>query len=70
MPRSAEESSMADRRPNLLVIMSDEHDPRVSQPYGHPFVRTPNVQRLAERGVVFENGTATRRSASPRGPRS
>ena len=37
---------MADARPNVLVIMSDEHDPRVSQPYGHPFVRTPNMQPL------------------------
>jgi choline-sulfatase len=43
-------------QPNFLLIMSDEHDPRVSEPYGHPFVRTPNMQRLADRGVVFENG--------------
>jgi choline-sulfatase len=43
-------------QPNFLIIMSDEHDPRVSEPYGHPFVRTPNIQRLAERGVVFDNG--------------
>lgn len=43
-------------RPNVLIVMSDEHDPRVSEPYGHPFVRTPNLQRLSERGVVFENG--------------
>jgi len=43
-------------KPNFLIIMSDEHDPRVSQAYGHRFVRTPNIQRLAERGVVFDNG--------------
>lgn len=42
-------------RPNILIIMSDEHDPRVSTPYGHPFIRTPAMQRLADRGVVFEN---------------
>lgn len=41
--------------PNFLVIMSDEHDPRVSSPYGHPFVRTPAMQRLADNGVVFNN---------------
>jgi len=40
-------------RPNFLIIMSDEHDPRVSEPYGHPFVATPALQRLAERGTVF-----------------
>jgi choline-sulfatase len=43
-------------QPNFLIIMSDEHDPRLSEPYGHPFVRTPNMRRLAERGVVFDNG--------------
>jgi len=42
-------------RPNILVIMTDEHNPLMSEPYGHPFVQTPNMQRLAERGVVFEN---------------
>jgi choline-sulfatase len=45
---------MADR-PNFLVIMTDEHNPLVSEPYGHTFVRTPHLQRLAERGIVFEN---------------
>ncbi|MDP9371927.1 MAG: sulfatase-like hydrolase/transferase, partial [Chloroflexota bacterium] len=42
--------------PNVLIIMSDEHDPRVSAPYGHPFVATPALGRLAEGGAVFEAG--------------
>jgi choline-sulfatase len=41
--------------PNLLVIMSDQHDPGISTPYGHPFIRTPHQQRLADEGAVFEN---------------
>jgi len=40
--------------PNILIIMSDEHDPRVSAPYGHPFVATPALRRLADGGAVFE----------------
>ena len=35
--------------------MSDEHSPRFSRPYGHPFIDTPNMQRLADEGVTFEN---------------
>lgn len=35
--------------------MSDEHDPAVSGCYGHPLVRTPNLDRLAAEGVLFEN---------------
>ena len=42
-------------KPNILIIMSDEHDGRVSSPYGHPLVETPAMQRLADRGVVLEN---------------
>ena len=42
-------------RPNLLLIMSDEHAPMFSGPYGHPLVQTPNLDRLAAEGVVFEH---------------
>lgn len=45
---------MADR-PNILLVMSDEHDPAVTGCYGHPYVETPCLDRLAEAGTVFEN---------------
>jgi choline-sulfatase len=38
---------------NLLFIMSDEHSRRVLGCYGHPMIRTPNLDRLASRGVRF-----------------
>ncbi|HEX2517413.1 MAG TPA: sulfatase-like hydrolase/transferase [Chloroflexota bacterium] len=41
--------------PNLLVIMSDEHAPQFSGFGGHPLVRTPHLDRLAARGVLFQN---------------
>ncbi len=42
-------------QPNILLIMSDEHGPMFSGCYGHPIVRTPHMDRLAERGVLFES---------------
>ncbi|MCY3958480.1 MAG: sulfatase-like hydrolase/transferase [Chloroflexi bacterium] len=42
-------------RPNVLVLMSDQHNPMVSSAYGHSFVSTPAIQGLADRGVTFEN---------------
>lgn len=39
---------------NVLVLKSDEHNPMVSSPYGHPVVRTPNMQRLARMGSLYE----------------
>ena len=41
--------------PNLLIIMSDEHAPMFSGPYGHSLVQTPRMDRLAEDGVTFIN---------------
>jgi choline-sulfatase len=38
---------------NLLVIMSDEHSRRVLGCYGHPMIKTPNLDRLSARGVRF-----------------
>ena len=38
---------------NMLFIMSDEHNPRVLGCDGHPMIRTPNLDRLAARGVRF-----------------
>jgi choline-sulfatase len=38
---------------NLLFILSDEHNKRVAGCYGHPMVRTPNLDALAARGTRF-----------------
>lgn len=40
---------------NVVVIMSDEHDPRIMGCSGHPFVKTPHLDALARRGVRFSN---------------
>lgn len=38
---------------NVLLIQTDEHRPDAMSWTGHPFVETPNVDRLAERGTAF-----------------
>jgi choline-sulfatase len=38
---------------NLLFILSDEHNKRVTGCYGHPVARTPNLDALAARGTRF-----------------
>jgi choline-sulfatase len=38
---------------NVIVIMSDEHDPRHSGCYGSHFIQTPNIDALAARGIRF-----------------
>lgn len=41
-------------RPNILVIMSDEHDAGVTGCYGNQIVQTPNIDRIAQRGITFD----------------
>ena len=43
------------QRPNILLIMSDEHDPAVTGCYGHPYIETPHLNRLASEGTTFDN---------------
>lgn len=40
--------------PNFLVIMSDEHNPKVTGYEGHPVISTPNLDRLAAGGTRFD----------------
>ncbi len=42
-------------RPNILMISIDDLNDWVGCMDGHPDVKTPNIDRLAERGVLFEN---------------
>lgn len=38
---------------NLIFILSDEHNKRVTGCYEHPMIRTPNLDALAARGTRF-----------------
>lgn len=42
-------------RPDLLFIFSDQHAQRIAGCYGDPNGATPNLDRLARSGVVFDN---------------
>ena len=42
-------------RPNILVIMSDQHSKHVLGCYGNEIMRTPHLDRLASEGMRFSN---------------
>lgn len=42
-------------QPNIIYILTDQHNPFVTGCYGDNIVRTPNLDRLASEGVVFDN---------------
>lgn len=46
--------AVASAKPNVLFIMTDDLNCDLGS-YGHPLVKSPNIDRLAEEGVLFEN---------------
>ena len=46
---------MAKQPKNLLYIFTDQHSKFITGCYGNPYVHTPNLDRLAARGVRFNN---------------
>jgi arylsulfatase A-like enzyme len=45
------------RRPNILFVITDDHQAEAMGFAGHPVVRTPTLDRLARRGVSFNQTT-------------
>ncbi len=51
-------------RPSVLTILCDQLNPAVTSLYGGP-VSTPNLERLARRGLTFNNATCPTPFCSP-----
>ncbi len=54
-----------ERRPNVIVILSDDQRAADLGVAGHPILRTPNLDALAERGTYFPNAFVTSASCTP-----
>lgn len=51
--------------PNIILIIADDMEWDDAGCYGHPIVRTPNLNRLAADGILFDNAFVTSSSCSP-----
>lgn len=52
-------------RPNLVLIIADDMAWDDSGAYGHPHIKTPNLDKLAADGMRFDNAFLTCSSCSP-----
>jgi len=52
-------------RPNFIFFITDDISPDDLGCYGHGVVRTPNLDRMAREGLVFDNAYLTASSCSP-----
>ncbi len=54
-----------ERRPDIVVFITDDHSHFDTEPYGSPDLRTPNMRRLAEAGMTFEYGYVPSPTCAP-----
>lgn len=54
-----------DRRPNVLVVLTDDQRWDCLSCAGHPFLKTPHLDRLAGEGARFTNAFVTTSLCSP-----
>jgi arylsulfatase A-like enzyme len=65
LPPSAAQSQRADKRPNIVFIMTDDHAAHAISAYGSKLIQTPNIDRLAKEGMKFENCFVTNSICTP-----
>ncbi len=53
------------RRPNIIYIMSDDHASHAMSCYGSKINQTPNLDRLANEGMLFTNAFCTNSICGP-----
>ena len=58
-------AQQSNTRPNIVLVVSDDHGREAVGCYGNKVVHTPNIDALAKEGVLFTNAFATVASCSP-----
>ena len=57
--------AFAAKRPNVVFILTDNHGAWTLGCYGNKDIRTPNIDRLAEDGMLFERAMSSNPVCSP-----
>ena len=62
---NAQASQEQAQRPNVVFIFTDDHAANAISAYNKTLLKTPNMDRLAEEGMVFDNCFATNSISTP-----
>ncbi len=52
-------------RPNIIFIMSDDHAYQAISAYSNKLIETPNIDRIANEGMLFSNACVTNSICAP-----
>lgn len=53
------------QRPNIIFMMSDDHAYQAISAYSNHLIETPNIDRLADEGMLFSNACVTNSISAP-----
>src|SRR4051812_18639161 len=59
------EAQVQKRRPNIILIVSDDHAYQAISAYGSKLIQTPNIDRIGKEGVVMQKAYVTNSVCSP-----
>ena len=59
------EASEIKTKPNILFIMSDDHAYQAISAYDDKLIQTPNIDRIAKEGMLFNNACVTNSICAP-----
>tara|TARA_Y100000741_G_scaffold244394_1_gene187496 strand:- start:1734 stop:3350 length:1617 start_codon:yes stop_codon:yes gene_type:complete len=59
------EASEIKKKPNILFIMSDDHAYQAISAYDDKLIETPNIDRIAKDGMLFNNACVTNSICAP-----
>lgn len=57
--------SAQSKRPNIIFILSDDHTSQAISAYGNRYVQTPNIDRIAREGILFNHALVTNSICGP-----
>ena len=62
---SAQKPINPTNRPNIVIIVSDDHAYQAISAYGNKLIKTPAIDRIAKEGVTFKKGYVTNSICGP-----
>lgn len=57
--------AQTNKRPNIIFIMSDDHAYQAISAYDQRLISTPNIDRIAKKGILFTNASVTNSICAP-----
>ncbi len=63
--KNEEQTETSPQKPNIIFMMTDDHAQQAISAYGSELINTPNIDRLANEGMLFNHAYVTNSISAP-----